>query len=352
MRYGYWTPTMNRWLRNTDDEFDISFAAQRRIAEAAERVGFDITLILELNLSDIAGEEGPVLDAWSLAAMLGAATSRMEVLAAIRPIYHQPVQLAAKQAATLQVLTEGRFSLNVVSGWWAEEAAQYGVQFPEHDERYAFTEEYMRALRALWRESPASFAGDHISFSDVQLHPKPEPEPRVFAGGESPAGRAAICEYADSYITHGGTVDELAEKIADMRARREAAGGEPFTHFGMAAFPIVRDTEEEAKAELERITNVQPGSPGFQSYRDFISKSELNVNVSLEDYSVSNRGLRPGLIGTPEQVARRVLEFERAGVDVLMMQFADPHGDLVRFGEQVIPLVDQLREEQRVTAAE
>lgn len=343
MRFGYWTPTMDRWLRNVDETFPIDLAAQQRIARAAERVGFDITLILELNLSDIGGADGPVLDAWSLASALGASTEKLEILAAIRPIYHQPVQLTAKQAATLQYLTSGRFSINVVSGWWAEEARQYGIEFAAHDDRYAFTREYVDALTTLWRDDVANFDGEFIKFEGTHLQPKPSPAPHIFAGGESPAGRASISQYADSYLTHGGTVEELEEKIADMRVRREATGRAPFKHFGMAAFAIVRDTEEEALAERERITNVAEGSPGFESYQDFISKSELNVNVSLEDYSVSNRGLRPNFVGTPEQVARRILEFEHVGLDVLLLQFADPEGDLIRFGEQVIPLVEQLR---------
>ncbi len=349
MRFGYWTPTMDRWLRNVDETFPIDLAAQQRIARAAERLGFDITLILELNLSDIGGADGPVLDAWSLASALGASTEKLEILAAIRPIHHQPVQLAAKQAATLQFLTGGRFSINVVSGWWAEEARQYGVEFAAHDDRYAFTREYVDALTTLWRDDVASFDGEFINFDGTHLQPKPSPAPHIFAGGESPAGRASIAHYADSYLTHGGTVEELAAKIADMRARREATGLTPFRHFGMAAFAIVRDTEEEALAERDRITNVAEGSPGFESYQDFISKSELNVNVSLEDYSVSNRGLRPNFVGTPEQVARRILEFEHVGLDVLLLQFADPEGDLIRFGEQAIPLVEELRAAELVS---
>lgn len=343
MRFGYWTPTMNSWLRNVDETFSIEFDALARIAQRAEELGFSITLVPELNLSDIRGREAPVLDAWSLSAALAARTTTLEILAAARPSFHSPVQLAAKQAATLQHIAGGRFSLNVVSAWWAEEAKQYGVEFRAHDDRYAMTKEYVAALRELWTQTPARFEGDYVSFEETYLQPKPVSQPHIYAGGESEAGRAAITDFADSYLTHGGTVEELREKIADMRRRREEAGREPFTSFGMAAFAIVRDTEEEVQAEIARITDVRPGTPGYESYRDFTSKSQLNVQVSLEDYSVSNRGLRPGLVGTPQQVAERILEFEEAGVDVLLLQFADPEADLVRFGEQVIPLVNRAR---------
>lgn len=345
MRFGYWTAITDSWLRNVDDTFAFDLAAQRQIAQDAERVGFDITLVPELNLSDIKGNEGPVLDAWTLASALVASTEKLEILAAIRPIYHRPVQLAAKQAATQQYLSNGRFSLNIVSGWWAEEARQYGVEFPEHDDRYEFTAEYVHALKALWSQSPTNFDGKHIQIENTYLEPKPNPAPHIFAGGESEAGRASITTYADSYVTHGGTVEELREKIEDMRGRREQAGLEPFANYGMAAFVIVRDTEEEAQAEFERITNVSEGTKGYESYQDFISKSQLNVNVSLEDYSVSNRGLRPKFVGTPEQVAQRILEFEEAGLDLLLLQFGNPAEEIVRFGEQVIPLVNRAKAE-------
>ena len=94
------------------------------------------------------------------------------------------------------------------------------------------------------------------------------------------------------------------------------------------------------QAELARITDVQHGK-AYESYQDFISKSQLEHVPSLEDYSVSNRGLRPGFAGTPSQVADRIREFEDAGVDTLLLQFSPQLEEMDRFGEQVIPLVRQ-----------
>ncbi len=188
------------------------------------------------------------------------------------------------------------------------------------------------------RETPYSFHGEYYDVENAHLEPKPRVTPRIYAGGESEAGKAAITGYADAYVTHGGTVEELRTKIAEMRRRREDAGREPFEAFGMAAYVIVRETEAEAQAELARITDVQHGG-AYESYQDFISKSQLEHVPSLEDYSVSNRGLRPGFVGTPEQVAARIREFEDAGVDTLLLQFSPQLEEMERFGEQVIPLV-------------
>lgn len=353
MRFGYWTPIFGGWLRNIPDaeqRTPATFEHVRAIASTAERVGFELTLVPELNLNDIHGPNAPALDAWTTATALAAVTETLEIMIAMRPTYHLPVALAAKQAATIQQIAGGRLSLNLVSAWWAEEARQYGAEFGAHDDRYTLTAEYVEALRGLWSHTPYSQSGRHIRLDGTHLEPKPHVLPPIYAGGESDAGRAAITRFADAYLTHGGTIDEIAAKVADMRRRRDEAGAAPFDHFGMAAFAIVRDTEREAQAELERITTVRDGA-AYDSYRDFTSKSQLDVEVSLRDYSVSNRGLRPNLVGTPEQVAERIRAYEAAGIDTLLLQFSPAHEELERFGEQVVPLVNDGRRAEAVVAA-
>ncbi|ARJ05184.1 alkanesulfonate monooxygenase [Cnuibacter physcomitrellae] len=336
MRFGYWTPVFGGWLRNVDDEeTPLTFEHIAEISRTADEVGFDVTLIPELNLNDIKGLDGPTFDAWATTAAVAAVTSRIEIMTALRPSFHPPA-LTAKQAATIQAIANGRFTLNVVSAWWEEEARQYGVTFQEHDDRYAVSTEYVEVLRGLWSETPYSHAGSSFQLSETYLEPKPSVLPLIYAGGESEAGRTAISSFADAYLTHGGTVEELRVKIDDMRRRREEAGREPFQHFGMAAYAIVRDTEEEAQAELDRITDVREGA-AYESYQQFVSRSHLDTAVSLRDYSVSNRGLRPELIGTPDQVAARIREFEAVGVDTLLLQFSPALSELERFARDVIP---------------
>ncbi|NQW91885.1 LLM class flavin-dependent oxidoreductase [Curtobacterium sp. VKM Ac-2861] len=338
MRFGYWTPLFGGWLRNVDNEnMPVTFDYVKRLAQRAERIGFDLTLVPELNLNDIKGTAAPSLEAWSLAAAIAATTERLEIMAAMRPGYHLPA-VTAKQAATIDDISCGRFTFNVVSAWWAEEAKQYGGIFSEHDDRYKRTAEFVEVMKGMWRETPYSFSGEYYDIENAHLEPKPRVTPRIYAGGESEAGKAAITGYADAYVTHGGTVEELRTKIAEMKQRRVDAGLPPFEAFGMAAYVIVRETEEEAQAELARITDVQHGN-AYESYQDFISKSQLEHVPSLEDYSVSNRGLRPGFVGTPAQVAARIKEFEEAGVDTLLLQFSPQLEEMDRFGEQVIPLV-------------
>src|SRR6202451_2443440 len=129
MRYGYWLPVFGGWLRNVEDEkMQANWAYVKRLAQRSEELGFDLTLIAELNLNDIKGVDAPSLDAWSTAAALAAVTEKLELMVAVRPTFHLPAILA-KQAANIERIAPGRLSLNVVSSWWAEEATQYGVAF-------------------------------------------------------------------------------------------------------------------------------------------------------------------------------------------------------------------------------
>jgi len=107
--------------------------------------------------------------------------------------------------------------------------------------------------------------------------------------------------------------------------------------FGVAAFVIVRDTEAEAGAEVARITHVQQSAAGYQNYQQWLAGTQLEQRVSLEEYSVSNRGLRSGLVGTPEQVAERIAGFAAAGVDLLLLQFSPQLEEMERFAEAVMP---------------
>src|SRR5258708_23040847 len=161
MRYGYWLPVFGGWLRNVENEnMETSWDYVSRLARRSEEIGYDLTLIAELNLNDIKGIDAPSLDAWSTAAALAAVTRRLELMVAVRPTFHNPA-LLAKQAANIDHIGNGnRLSLNVVSSWWADEARKYGVQFEQHDDRYARTSEWLKVVDLMWRGDQFLFLGD------------------------------------------------------------------------------------------------------------------------------------------------------------------------------------------------
>src|SRR6201992_1892850 len=189
MRYGYWLPIFGGWLRNVPDEgMAATWDYTRRLAQRSEQIGFDLTLVAELFLNDIKGIDAPALDAWTTAAALAAVTERLELMIAVRPTFHLPA-LLAKQAANIDNISGGRVSLNVVSSWWADEARKYGVQFDQHDDRYARTSEWLDVVDQAWKHDHVNYAGKYYKVEDLVLQPKPvsRPRPVIYAGGESEA---------------------------------------------------------------------------------------------------------------------------------------------------------------------
>jgi FMNH2-dependent dimethyl sulfone monooxygenase len=337
MRYGYWLPVFGGWLRNVADEnMEASWRYVKQVAQRSEQIGFDLTLIAELNLNDIKGVEAPSLDAWSTAAALAAITEKLQLMVAVRPTFHLPA-LLAKQAANIDHVSNGRLTLNVVSSWWADEARKYGVSFEQHDDRYARTSEWLDVIDGVWSQDHFSFSGKYYRVEDNVLQPKPisTPRPTIYAGGESSAAKDLIAAKCDAYLMHGDAPDTVSAKVRDMRERR-AKTNRPPLKFGVAGYAIVRETQREAQAELKRITDVQQSAAGYANYQQWLAGTQLEQRVTLEDYSVSNRGLRSGLVGTPEQVAEKIAAFESAGVDLLLLQFSPQLEEMEAFSDAVI----------------
>ncbi len=310
MRYGYWMPIFGGWLRNVRDEgMPVAWPYLASLATESERHGFDLSLIAELNLNDIKGHRAPSLDCWTLAPAVAAVTSTLELMLAVRPNYHSPA-LTAKALSTLDVIAP-------------------------HDARYARTQEWLEVVGRLLREDTVTHSGPLYQLDGAVLEPKPSRPPVVYMGGESPKAKQVIAEQADAYVMHGDAPEVIAAKVADLSALR-ALTGRPPLQFGVSGYVICRDSDAEVKAELDRILNVRSSPEAYASYQDFIEGSQLESQVSLEEYSVSNRGLRSGLIGTPGQILDRIGAYSEAGVDLLLLQFSPQREEMARFGTDVI----------------
>src|ERR1700733_10611366 len=174
MRFGYWMPIFGGWLRNvTDEGMPVSWPYIRDLAVQSEQDGFDLSLIAELNLNDIKGHRAPSLDCWTLAPAVAAVTTQLELMLAVRPNYHS-------------------LSLNAVSSWWKDEAAQYGAPFDVHDARYERTQEWLDVVARLLREPAVTHHGPLYQLQGAVLEPKPGRPPAVYMGGESPPAKGSI----------------------------------------------------------------------------------------------------------------------------------------------------------------
>jgi probable F420-dependent oxidoreductase len=144
-----------------------------------------------------------------------AVTSRIELATGVLLLpEHNPV-LAAKQAATLDVLSGGRLTLGVGVGWSAEEFAALGIEFGRRGPR---TAEYVAAMRALWADDVASFSGEFVRFDAVRVNPKPVRARRipVVVGGNSDAALKRVAAFGDGWYGFNLTVDAALERAAAL----------------------------------------------------------------------------------------------------------------------------------------
>ncbi|HTU29696.1 MAG TPA: dimethyl sulfone monooxygenase SfnG [Solirubrobacteraceae bacterium] len=353
LRFAYWVPNVSGGLvvSTIEQRTDWSFEYNRELARIAERAGFDYALSQVRYTASYGAEYQHESTSFSLALLL--ATERLKLIAAVHPGLWQPGVLA-KWVATADHLSNGRVAVNVVSGWFADEFRQLGEPWLEHDERYRRSAEFIQVLREIWTKEEANFAGDFYRIRDFSLKPKPlawegRPHPEIFQGGNSTAARGNGGRYSEWYFSNGKDFDGVREQLADLRAIASEAGRTDGPRFGLNGFIIVRDSEHEARETLREIVakaHVEAvegfGSAVKQAGQSTSDKRGMWADSSFEDLVQYNDGFRTGLIGTAEQVAERIVEYRRLGVDLILGGFLHFQEEVEAFGRDVIPLVREM----------
>ena len=354
VKFAYWVPNVSGGLVVSTIEQRTSHdpAYNVEVARAAERAGFEYALTQVRYLASYGADAQHESTSFSLALLL--ATEKLKVIAAVHPFFWHPGVLA-KFAATAQELTGGRLALNVVSGWFKDEATQLGVTWHEHDERYRQSEEFISLLRGVWSQDGYSQSGDFFSARDITFRPQPRVQPEVFQGGNSTAAQAMAGRVSDWYFMNGKPIAGAAEQVRTVSALAAANGRS--IRFGLNGFAVVRDTREEAGAVLEEIVakadvaKVEGFGAAVQEAGNATKdRKGMWADSGFRDLVQYNDGFRTGLVGTPDEVARRVLAYSLVGVDLLLLGFLHVKEDVEAFGELVIPRVREL--EQRLADGE
>jgi len=357
IKFAYWVPNVSGGLVISKIEqrtsWDIDY--NRRLAQVAEQSGFDYALS-QIRFTAGYGAEFQH-ESVAISHALLEATTKLKVIAAILPGPWHPA-LAAKQLATIDQLTGGRVAINVVSGWFRGEFSAIGEPWLDHDERYRRSEEFIRAIRGIWTQDDFSFRGDFYRFSNYTLRPKPlqQPHPEIFQGGSSRAARDMAARVSNWYFTNGNTPEGIKAQVDDIRAKAAANGHS--VKIGVNAFVIARDTEAEAKAVLaEIIAKADPEAVnafGHEVKNAGKASPEGEGNwakSSFDDLVQYNDGFRSNLIGTPQQVAERILALKDVGVDLVLTGFLHFIEEVQYFGDKVLPLVRELEARRAQQAA-
>lgn len=355
IKFAYWVPNVSGGLviSNIEQRTSWNIDYNIKLARIAEQAGFEYALS-QIRFTAGYGAEFQH-ESVSFSHALLAATERLKVIAAILPGPWHPAVIA-KQIATINHLTNGRIAVNIVSGWFRGEFAAIGEPWLDHDERYRRSEEFIRALRGIWTQDAFTYNGFFYRFNNYSLKPKPiEPLPEIFQGGSSRAARDMAARVSDWYFTNGNTPDEIAKQVDDIQLK--AAHNNHAVRIGVNAFAIARDSEAEAKAVLAEI--IQKANPeavhAFAHEVKNAGKASPEgqgnwAKSTFEDLVQYNDGFRSNLIGTPHQIAERILALKDSGASLILLGFLHFQEEVEYFGKHVIPLVRELEARRRDVA--
>ena len=326
-------------LRKTDNGY------MREIAIALDRLGYYGALLPTGNFC----EDGLVT-----AASLVPFTERMRFLIALRPGAVTPAQ-SARQSAALDRFSKGRLLMNVVVGGVAGDTESDGI-FLSHDERYEQGAEFLRIWRALMAGEIVNSMGKYCSCKNGKLYfpPVQAPYPPLFIGGASGPGRKLASEHCDVHLSWGEPPHQVAETIADVRARAAALGRT--MRFGIRLHFIVRETDEEAWSAANKIIahlsdDVIEAAQKKLKASDAVGqqrmlalhggdRNKLEIAPNLwAGIGLVRAGAATALVGSPKTVAARLREYMAIGIDAVIGSGYPHLEEAYRVGELLFPLL-------------
>jgi dimethylsulfone monooxygenase len=348
LKFAYWVPNVSGGLvvskipQRTDWGLDYNI----KLAQIAEQAGFDYALTQIRFIGSYGAEYQHESTIFSTALL--AATRRLKVITAILPGPWHP-GVVAKLGASADQLFGGRWAVNVVSGWFQGEFEALGLPWLEHDARYRRSREFIQILKGIWTEDNFSFKGEFYEINAFTLKPKPlqQPHPEIFQGGNSRAAQENAGAVSDWYFMNGNTPAGHRTQIETVAALARRNGRR--VRFAANAFVIARETEREAQAELEAIV-AHADSEAVAAFGNAVKQAGqaspegkgMWQDSKFRDLVQYNDGFRTNLIGTPEQIAERIVRLKRLGVDLILCGFLHFQDEVGFFGERVLPLVRQL----------
>ena len=313
------------------------------IAETArihERAGFDRVLI---------GYFSDAPDGFLIGAHAASIAKRLGLLLAHRPGFVAP-PLAARKLATLDQLSEGRLAVHIIAGGSDADQAKDG-DWTDHHARYRRVDEYISLLRRTWTEAtPFDHEGEFYrtrgTYSEIRC--RQQPHIPIYGGGGSDTAIRALAPHVDVYMLWGEPLRNTAEFMQRVREEARRYGRNP--SFSLSTRPILATTEggawDRARAILSEVLINRGGTPPPLRH-NVGSKRLLQVAAEAEVHdtclwtalaaATGAQGNSTALVGTPETVAKALLEYYKLGATNLLIRGYDPRLDAIQYGEELMP---------------
>lgn len=349
MKVGVFLPIGNNgWLISEHaPQYMPSFELNREITQRAERYGFDFALSM-IKLRGFGGKTGfwdHNLESFTLMAGLAAVTSKIKLYATAASLVMPPA-IVARMVSTIDSISNGRFGVNLVTGWQKPEYSQMGMwpgdQF--FATRYAYLSEYIQVMRELWAEGRSDFKGEYFAMDDCRLSPRPANPVEVICAGASDAGMEFSAKYADYNFCFGKGVNTptafapAAQRLIDAT---RVTGRKVSTYVLMMV--IADETDELARARWEHYKDGVDHEAvqwlGEQAAADKRSGGDTNVRQMADPTSAVNINMGT-LVGSYASVARMLDEVATVpGTEGVLLTFDDFVEGVTQFGERIQPLM-------------
>jgi alkanesulfonate monooxygenase len=337
----------SRYLGRSEYARPVTNKYLRQIATTAETLGYDGLLI-----PTGSGNFDPFLTAATLANV----TNKIKLLVALRTSAEGSPTVFARKTTTLDDALDGRLILNVVPGAWPEELEADGV-FLSHDERYEQADEFLTIWKRILNGEKVTHEGKYYRVKDaINLFWGPQkPHPPLYFGGSSNAAHDLTAKHIDAYLSWGEPLDQVAEKIKDVKARAKKLGRQ--VRIGIRLQVIVRETEKEAWEAADKLISkldddIIEKAQYIQNISDSVGqhritdlhkgdKKKLVIAPNLwAGIGLIRGGAGTALVGDPKIVAERLKEYEALGADTFVLSGYPHLEEAVRFAELVFPLLD------------
>ncbi len=323
--------------------FEPTYEHNVKIAKLADELGFELMVPVGRwkHFGGTTKFNADNLEVYTWATAMACNTERIMVCATSHTPTAHPL-FAAKQGASIDNISGGRFALNIVCGWFRPEIEMFGNSLLPHDERYEMAADWITCVKRAWTEQNFDHQGKYFKVKDGFLSPKPKqrPYPVLLNAGNSEDGREFSAREVDFNFITIATVEQGGGLVRDIHARAAAHK----RRCGVMSFALMccRDTEDEAKAHYRRI--VDDGD--WEAATNIMSQLGMesgSFNEQIRKYGerfIAGWGGYP-LVGTPEQVVEKLVELNDIGIEGVLLVFLDYYEELKYFGENVLPLLHQ-----------
>jgi len=331
------TTAPERWLAGWEENLEA--------ARLADEAGLEFVLPIGRwrGYGGASNFHGTSFEAMTWAGGLLAHTSAITVFGTIHAPMIHPI-VAAKQMATIDLLSQGRFGLNVVCGWNQDEFEMFGREQLEHDDRYAYGQEWLDVIRTIWREpEPVDFAGEHFRLPGLVGDPKPHggTEPLLMNAGYSPAGRAFAVRNCELLLTSLIDVESGRADVAEVTGAATAQGRE----IGLVAtaYVVCRPTLQEARDFHHYYANEHAD---WEAADHLMELAGIHAQFfppehyqQFRERFAAGHGTYP-IVGDPDYVAAELARIAEAGFAGVGFSFVDYLGELPLFCDEVLPRLE------------